>query len=228
MSGIRGFLIKCWCGIGIGFWIIVFKVFNKIEILGKDNRPQYGEKSILLLSNHISAIDPFLIAVTSYTIFSPVRWRAPAKEELFHYPVVRNIISAWGAFPVRRGKGDTVAMKQMVEMLKESVMVIFPEGTRSRDGCLLTGRPGVGKIIWEAKPDRIIPVVVEGTNWILPKGRIIPVRGKKTRIYYGAPVEFKPYEPACPTLETSQKMVDFVIDRLKKMQEEMHFKFQEE
>jgi 1-acyl-sn-glycerol-3-phosphate acyltransferase len=227
MSDKPGFLTQCWCGVGLGFWNIVFKRLNTIEILGTENRPYHGEGSVLLLSNHISAIDPFLIAVTSYNYFSPVRWRAPAKEELFRYPIVRNIIAAWGAFPVKRGKGDYEAMNQMVKMLKESVMVIFPEGTRSRDGALLRGRAGVGKIIWEAKPAKIIPVVVEGTNWILPKGRIIPSAGKRTRIYYGKPIDFNPYDSEPPTIESSQRMVDVVMKRLKEMQEEMQFRYPE-
>ena len=190
MSTRPGFLSKCWYGIGLGFWQIIFKVLNRVEVLGSENRPKKGEGSVLLLSNHISAIDPFLIAITSYPLFSTVRWRAPAKEELFRYPVVRNIIAAWGAFPVRRGKKDHEAMYQMALMLKDSVVVIFPEGTRSRDGLLLKGRPGVGKIIWDARPSKIIPLVVEGTNRILPKGRIFPAVGKKTRIYYGKPMDF--------------------------------------
>jgi 1-acyl-sn-glycerol-3-phosphate acyltransferase len=227
MANKPGFFTQCWCGVGLGFWNIVFKRLNKVEILGAENRPYYGEGSVLLLSNHISAIDPFLIAVTSYDYFSPVRWRAPAKEELFRYPIVRNIIAAWGAFPVKRGKGDYEAMNEMVKMLKVSVMVIFPEGTRSRDGILLRGKAGVGKIIWEARPSKIIPVVVEGTNWILPKGRVIPLVGKRTRICYGKPIDFSPYDPVNPTIEASQMMVDHVMNRLKRMQEEMHFKYHE-
>lgn len=225
MSNRPGFFIKCWYGIGLGFWNIIFKVFNKVDILAPENRPEKGEGSVLLLSNHISAIDPFLIAVTSYPFFSPVRWRAPAKEELFRYPVVRNIIAAWGAFPVRRGKGDYEAMNQMVRMLKESVVVIFPEGTRSRDGLLLKGRPGVGKIIWEGRPSRIIPVVVEGTNWILPKGQIFPSVGKRTRIYYGKSIDLSAYYPMEPTIEVTQKMADEIISRLGIMQKEMNFRF---
>ena len=225
MSNTPGFLSKCWYGIGLGFWNIIFKILNKVEVLGEENRPKKGDPSVLLLSNHISAIDPFLIAVTSYTLFSPVRWRAPAKEELFRYPVIRNIISAWGAFPVRRGKGDYEAMNKMVQMLKESVVVIFPEGTRSRDGTLLKGRPGVGKIIWEARPARIIPVVVEGTNWVLPKGRIFPALCKKTRIYYGKPMDFQSWYQKVPTVEITQKMVDEVIAEIKQMEEEMRFKY---
>ncbi|MFI5304769.1 MAG: lysophospholipid acyltransferase family protein [Nitrospiria bacterium] len=225
MSDRPGFFIKCWYGIGLVFWNIIFKKLNQVEIFGFENRPRREEGSVLLLSNHISSIDPFLIAVTSYTFFSPIRWRAPAKEELFRYPVVRNIISTWGAFPVRRGKGDYEAMNQMVEMLKESVVVIFPEGTRSRDGLLLKGRPGVGKIIWEARPSKIIPVVVEGTNWILPIGKIFPSYGKKTRIYYGSPMDFSSFYPEKPTIEFTQHMVDLVIERLDLMQKEMNFKF---
>jgi 1-acyl-sn-glycerol-3-phosphate acyltransferase len=220
-----GFLLNCWIAVALGFWNLIFKGFNRVEILGKENRPLKNDRSVLLLSNHISAIDPFLIVITSHPYFSPVFWHAPAKEELFDYPVVRNIIASWGAFPVRRGKRDHEAMNQMTKMLQDGVILLFPEGTRSKDGSLLKGRPGVGKIIWEARPDKIIPVVVEGTNRVLPRGKIIPRPGKKTRIYYGKPIDLSPYYQKEPAIEVTQQMVDEVIEFFQKMQKEMHFKF---
>jgi 1-acyl-sn-glycerol-3-phosphate acyltransferase len=225
MSRKPGFLLNCWIAVGLGFWNLIFKGFNRVEILGKENRPLKNDRSVLLLSNHISAIDPFLIVITSLSYFSPVFWHAPAKEELFDYPVVRNIIASWGAFPVRRGKRDHEAMNQMAKMLQDGVILLFPEGTRSKDGSLLKGRPGVGKIVWEARPDKIIPVVVEGTNWVLPRGKIIPRPGKKTRIYYGKPIDLSPYYQKEPVIEVTQQMVDEVMGTFQKMQKEMHFKF---
>ncbi|MHB8481384.1 MAG: lysophospholipid acyltransferase family protein [Nitrospiria bacterium] len=221
-----GFILNCWHAVGLGFWNFIFKILNRVEILGKENIPGPEERSVLILSNHISAIDPFLIAITSLRYFSKVRWRAPAKEELFNYPVIRNILWSWGAFPVRRGKGDHEAMSQMTRMLEDSVVVLFPEGTRSKDGTLLKGRAGVGKIIWEGRPAKILPVLVEGTNRILPKGRILPSIGKKTRIYYGRPIDLSPYYSTEPAIEVTQRMVDEIISVLHDMQKEVDFKYE--
>lgn len=220
-----GFILNCWHAIGLSFWNFIFKILNRVEVLGKENIPRPGESSVLILSNHISAIDPFLIAVTSLSYFSKVCWRAPAKEELFNYPVIRNILASWGAFPVRRGKGDYKAMNQMTQMLRDSLMVLFPEGTRSKEGVLLKGKAGVGKIIWEGRPAKILPVLIEGTNRILPKGRIFPSVGKKTRIYYGRPIDLSPYYLKEPTIELTQKMADEVMSTLHDMQKEINFRY---
>jgi 1-acyl-sn-glycerol-3-phosphate acyltransferase len=153
--------------------------------------------------------------------FSPVWWRAPAKEELFRYPIVRNILASWGAFPVRRGKHDFEAMVNMAEMLKEGVIVIAPEGRRSRDGRLLPGRPGVGKIIHDARPQKVIPVVLQGTERVLPPGRILPRLFQKVRICYGAPMDLSPYYGLPHSREVSQRIVDEVMARIAEMKREL-------
>ena len=225
MSAQAGLLLKCWYALGFGFWKFIFEVLNRAEVIGRENRPGPLEDSVLILSNHISAIDPFLIATQAYTLFSPVRWHAPAKAELFDYPVVRNILTSWGAFPVRRGERDFEAMSRMAGLLKDGVMIIFPEGRRSRDGKLLPGRPGVGKIIWDGRPAKIIPVVVEGTQNVLRIGRILPSFGKKTRVYFGKAIDLSPFYLKEPTIEVTRQMVDQVMERLASMQDEIKFRY---
>ncbi len=93
-AGGPGFLRNIWHALGLLFWYVIFKVFNRVRVIGKENIPQKGESGVLILANHVSAIDPFLIAVTAMPFFSPVWWRAPAKEELFRIPIVKNILSS--------------------------------------------------------------------------------------------------------------------------------------
>lgn len=82
--------------------------------------------SYLLCSNHISALDPVLIAAA-------VTKRQPhfmAKKELFRIPVLRSIISAFGAYPVDRA-GDVGAIKTSITLLEQGNCVgMFPQGTR--------------------------------------------------------------------------------------------------
>ncbi len=171
----------------------------------------------MLLYNHISAIDPFLVGITAMPFFSKVWWRAPAKEELFAFPIVRNIIASWGAFPVSRGKRDLQAITKMTQLLQSSVVLIAPEGTRSTTGELLKGKSGVGKIIYDARPKHIIPVRMRGVERILPKGSILPRIGKTTEITFGAPMNMDAFYMLPESIETSRKIVDAVMEAIGKL-----------
>ncbi|HLG22915.1 MAG TPA: lysophospholipid acyltransferase family protein [Candidatus Manganitrophaceae bacterium] len=212
-----GLFTNFWHAVGLSFWYLIFKGFNRIKVYGREHIPARGERGVMFLYNHISAIDPFSLAVTSMPFFSPVWWRAPAKEELFKIPVVRSVISTWGAFPVQRGKRDLAAIERMVEMLKNSVVVIAPEGTRSPDGALRRGKAGVGKIIYDARPRKIIPTRIRGVDRILPKGSVFPRIGKQASVTYGAPLDLSPYYSLPESVETSQKIVDAVMEAISKL-----------
>ncbi len=214
MRGSPGFLINCWHAIGLAFWWLIFKGLNRVRVFGKDHIPAKGEPGVMLLYNHISAIDPFLVGVTAMPFFSPIWWRAPGKEELFRIPIVRTIIASWGSFPVSRGKRDLKAIQKMVDLLAHSVVLIAPEGTRSTTGQLLKGKAGVGKIIYDARPRKVIPVRVRGVDQILPKGSIIPRIGKTAEITFGAPLDLTAYYALPDSVETAQKIVDGVMDAL--------------
>jgi 1-acyl-sn-glycerol-3-phosphate acyltransferase len=212
-----GFFLNLWHLLGLSFWRFIFKWVNRVEVFGEGNIPKRGEGGGILLYNHISAIDPFLVGATSMPFFSPVWWRAPAKEELFDIPIVRNILASWGAFPVRRGKRDLEAIRSMVEMLSHSVVVISPEGRRSRDGQLQRGRVGVGKILYDAHPRKVVPVRVRGVDQILPIGKILPRVGKKVTITYGPPIDLSPYYILPDSIETSQQIVDIIMREIAKL-----------
>ena len=93
---------------------LLFRVFNRVEILGQENIPSRGEFGVLILSNHISTLDPFLIGTIAMPRFSPVRWRAATKIELFQNTFSRWFMNMIGAFPVVRGKHDEESIGRMV------------------------------------------------------------------------------------------------------------------
>ncbi len=222
MKNAPGFLMHCWHAMGLAFWRVIFKGFNRVNVHGEEHIPKKGETGVMLLYNHISAIDPFLVGVTAMPFFSPIWWRAPAKEELFNIPIVRGIIASWGAFPISRGKRDLKAIQKMVELLQCSVVLIAPEGTRSTTGALQKGKAGVGKIIYDAHPKKVIPVRVRGVDQVLPKGSIFPRIGKKTTITFGAPIDMTNYYTLPESAATSQQMVDVVMDAIGKLWEALH------
>jgi len=209
-----GFFISLWHAVGLLFWVIILRVLNRVRVRNPENIPKRDEHAVLICSNHLSALDPFVIAVTAMPFFSPVWWRAPAKEELFRWPLVRMLIGTWGGFPVRRGKKDFEAIETMTRLLPTSVIVIFPEGRRSTDGRLQPGKPGVGKIIHDAKPLKVIPVLIEGSERLLPKGRILPRLFRTVTITYGSPLDLSRFFILDRSVESSQIIVDVVMEAI--------------
>jgi 1-acyl-sn-glycerol-3-phosphate acyltransferase len=107
-----------------------------------------------------------------------------AKVELFRSPLWP-ILKFGGAFPVRRGEGDTVAIETAVQLAKDGeVVAIFPEGTRRRKGLVkkhqARAHTGAARVALEADVP-LIPAAISGTDRITRLGPL--------RIAYGTPIE---------------------------------------
>lgn len=144
------------------FLLAIFKIFFRIKINGKKNMPKNG--GVVLMSNHISAYDPPLLAA----IFSrPVRFMA--KKELFENIILRFILFLADAFPVDRNKNDITAVKKSLSILKnQEVLGLFPEGTRRPEGKL--GMPKLGSVMLAVKSS--VPILPIGIKNIKKDGRI--------------------------------------------------------
>ena len=162
----------------IGFYA---SVLNRLRISGAEHIPVSG--GVLFASNHISGYDTvFLPWAVLRTCPLQMIW-APAKEELFRNPLLGRLFRSWGAFPVRRGR-DLRAGKHLGELLRSDKVMLFPEGTRNRDGVLGKGNRGVGKLIYEHRP-AVIPTALQGLNhWKFPGF------GQQGRIVFGPPLDF--------------------------------------
>jgi len=131
----------------------IFKVLFRIKVQGIENRPEGG--GFIVCSNHRTFLDPIFIG-----IFIKQDMRFMAKEELFKIPVLGFIIKRLGAFPVKRGIGDTSALDCAEDTVKQGkVLAMFPEGTRSRDGKLLRMKSGAAVISAKTGGD-IVPVAI--------------------------------------------------------------------
>jgi 1-acyl-sn-glycerol-3-phosphate acyltransferase len=200
---------------------LLFRVLNRVEVYGQGHIPKRGERGILIVCNHISALDPLLIGATAMPRFSPVWWRAAAKEELFHSAISRWIVRSIGAFLVKRGRHDEASMARMIESLKTDVLVVFPEGTWSKNGKLLPGRVGVGKVIYDARPAKIIPAAVKGTDQVLPRNSFVPRVGHTVRIYYAAPMDLTRFYQQDNTIETARDIVDAIMEEIGRLNESL-------
>ena len=171
------------------FWVtfscyvvgIYASALNRFQTKGSGFIPATG--AVLFTSNHISAYETIFLpwAIIRHHPFQML-W-APAKEELFEKPFQRLIYLSWGAFPVRR-KRDVKANRTLNELLKDQKVMIFPEGTRHRDGKLGKGNRGVGKIIYDTRPT-VIPTALIGLNeWEFPGF------GQRATARFGQPLDF--------------------------------------
>ncbi|MCR4781012.1 MAG: 1-acyl-sn-glycerol-3-phosphate acyltransferase [Ruminiclostridium sp.] len=134
---------------------IVFHIKYKINLIDPQNIPDM-KGGYIIASNHLSFADPPMIAAVIRGKFSFM-----AKEELFKKnPFFAWLIRRCGAFPVTRGAGDDAPIRTSVEAIKKNrILVIFPEGTRSKDGTLGRIKSGVVLIASQAAAP-ILPVCI--------------------------------------------------------------------
>jgi len=186
----------------IGFYA---SVLNRFGVKGAAHIPKTG--GVLVASNHISAYETIFLpwAIVRQHPFQMV-W-APAKEELFEKPFQRLIYSSWGAFPVRRRR-DVKATNIIEELLKDQKVMLFPEGTRHRDGRLGKGNRGVGKIIYDTRPT-VIPTALIGLNrWKFPGW------GQSAKVVFGAPLDFSDLYQLQDGKETHLLIVERVMNAI--------------
>ena len=158
-----------------------FRVFFRLKIEGRENIPK--KQTVIYASNHRSYYDPPLVGSGSRGKLCFM-----AKEELFEKKLFAWLIRTLGAFPVSRGKGDTGVIDTSVEKLNKRSLMIFPEGTRSKDGKV--GRGHTGAALIAARSGKLIVpvgVVYEGK---------LKFRTKVT-LKYGEPIDPAEYAEIC-------------------------------
>lgn len=152
-----------------GCWLskVFFAIFYRVSFEGLENIPADGP--LIVCSNHISLLDMFLFAHRM-----PQKVYFMAKQELFKIPVLCSIIRALGAYPVKRGFGDTQAAKTTLKLLKEGKTVgIFPEGHR-RNKSRVKLKPKSGAILFALESGApILPVGISGTFRLFSKLRVV-------------------------------------------------------
>ena len=132
---------------------VVFRIKYKVKVMHKERIPDL-KGGFIIACNHQSNLDPPMVAVFIRGKFSFI-----AKEELFHKNrFFTFVIKHCGAFPVARGSGDDAPIKTSVECVQKGrIFVIFPEGTRSKDGVIGRMKSGVVLIASQANAP-VLPV----------------------------------------------------------------------
>ena len=160
---------------------IVFHIGFRVECVGRENLKKVQTRGCILAPNHISAIDPVFVVITR---FWGRRMVVFAKKELFEI----NALLTWffrccGALCVRGTKEEVAVIGETVKQCQNGgTLLIFPEGTREKDGVLLQPKSGLFVIAAEAGVD-VVPVRI---YYDTPDGKMKLFC--KVRVIYGEPM----------------------------------------
>ena len=180
--------------IALIFCRIVLFFRMRIKVIGRENIPKSGGAVFAL--NHRTNWDVIIAAVSCTR---PIRYMA--KAELFNNWFFGKLITACGAFPVKRGKGDIGAIKSALEKLKnDEIVLLFPEGKR------VTSLSAEKET--RAKPGAVMLAIHSGVP-IVPayiSGTFKPFA--KMTISYGKPIFYNEYADSRLTVDELQKLSD--------------------
>lgn len=196
---------------------IAATVFFDLKVYGVEHVPMTG--GVLLLSNHLSFLDPACIGVQ---LRRPASYLA--KSELFDVPVFGQVIPKLNAFPVRQGAGDIGAVRETIRRLKEGrVLTVFPEGARSLSGELQPLQGGFTLIVRKAGVP-IVPVGIDGSYQAWPRGTALP-RSSPVRVKFGPLLHVQEMKPAEIITTVESAIAGLIADlrRLKAEEEEFDF-----
>ena len=160
---------------------LVFHIGFRVECVGRENLKKVQTGGCVLAPNHVSAIDPVFVVITR---FWGKRMVVFAKKELFEI----NALLTWffrcmGALCVRGTRDELETIDKTVEVCKNGgTLLIFPEGTREKEGKLLPPKSGLFVIAAQAAVD-VVPVRI---LYDTPDGKMRLFC--KVKVIYGEPM----------------------------------------
>jgi len=160
---------------------IVFHIGFRVECIGRENLKKVRTSGCIIAPNHVSAIDPVFVVITR---FWGRRMVVFAKKELFEINVLLTWFFRWmGALCVRGTREELDVIDQTVEACRNGgTLLIFPEGTREKEGKLLPPKSGLFVIAAEAGVDVVPCRILYDT----PDGRMKLFC--KVKVVYGEPM----------------------------------------
>lgn len=214
----------------IGFWYrLAVTVVKPLLLLFTSRRWRGGEHvprtgGVILAANHISYVDPLMVAHYVYEHGRLVRFLA--KQSLFEVPFIRWVVKGAQQIPVRRGTADAAAaLTAAVDALNRGECVlVYPEGTATRDPQLwpMVARTGIARLALTTGVP-VIPIAQWGAQQVLPYPSKRPRLFPRTTIEMvaGPPVDLSRFEGKEQTAEVLREATDEVMHRITEMLEEL-------
>lgn len=179
-------------GLHLAWWSLVrlyLAGWHRLEIRGRQYVPE--KPPFVLVANHASHLDALILA-------APLPWRLcdqifpiAAGDTFFETPTTAAFAATMlNALPLWRKRCGPHAMQELRTRLLEEpcAYVLFPEGTRSRDGAIISFKPGIGMLVAETSVP-VVPCHIQGTFQALPSQCRWP-RFRKITLRIGEPLSF--------------------------------------
>ena len=166
----------------LGFRSLYYTYF-RCRFYHAERVPETGP--VILAANHASFLDPPLVGSGLKRDINYL-----ARESLFRFPLLGAILHSWQAVPVDRDGGGAAGLRAILDrLLAGGGIILFPEGTRTRDGQLQPARSGIGLTVIKSMAP-VVPVRVFGTYAAFNRHMILP-RPRRVAVVYGQPVMFE-------------------------------------
>jgi len=160
----------------------LYRFYFRWRVFNPERVPLKGP--VILASNHASYIDPPLVGAAL-----PRAINYLAREDLFRFPVIGWVLHRWQTVPVDREGGGARGLKAILDrLLAGGAIILFPEGTRSRNGRLQPARSGIGLTVIKSRAP-VIPVRVFGTFEAYSRHMRVP-RPRSIAVKFGRPMDF--------------------------------------
>jgi 1-acyl-sn-glycerol-3-phosphate acyltransferase len=201
-------------------WLVLYypvSALFRLRYRHMDRIPQQGP--VIVVTNHVSHIDPFLVA--KFVLDAGRVPRFLAKESIFAVPVVGWAMRRMGHIPVKRGTADArQSLAAAVAALEQGkVIVMHPEGTVTRDpdGWPMNGRTGAARLAALAPDVPVIPVAQWGVQeqFDLYKRRVKPFPRARHVVSAGEPIDLAAFRGREPNTAVLKEITELIMRRLR-------------
>ncbi|HEX9048603.1 MAG TPA: lysophospholipid acyltransferase family protein [Verrucomicrobiae bacterium] len=194
----------------------MYATYFRWRVYGAENVPVKG--GVILASNHASFLDPPLVGSGLKRDINYL-----ARESLFRFPGIGALLRSWNAVPVDRDGGGAKGLKIILDRLLDgNGIILFPEGTRTKDGQLQPARSGIGLTVIKSTAP-VVPVRVFGTYEAFGRHHKLP-RPHRVIVKYGKPMLFEKLRAEAKTCdkprlkEIYQQVADEIMAAIAKLQ----------
>jgi 1-acyl-sn-glycerol-3-phosphate acyltransferase len=181
-----------------GVWLkgLAFRLYIRLQVVG-DFRELYRQhQKVIIISNHASHLDAVSITAAVPFRFWKFLFITAAKDYWFRDPIFTFFSKhCLGAIPIDRKdkRGEAIKLcTTLLENLESIWLIMFPEGTRTKDGFIQPFKRGVSLFAMRTKSP-ILFLYLEGNNDLWPKGRLIPFPGV-LKVHVGPVVDPAPVD----------------------------------
>ncbi|MFI4956500.1 MAG: lysophospholipid acyltransferase family protein [Gammaproteobacteria bacterium] len=206
-------------------WNIVLRTFLKVyfrlDIIGEENLPK--DKTFLLIANHTSHLDSLCLSAAVPLHKVSTTYSVAAKEYFFS-SFLKSLFSAVfvNAIPFDRHAEKRKSLETCAKTLNEKnqVLIMFPEGTRAKDGVMNPFKKGIG-ILTAGTDHIVVPAYIKDAHRAWGKGSIL-LKPHKVTIIIGKPMQFNEFPSEAQAYETIAATLQTEVVALKNLLEVHH------